>query len=93
MKIQVSTESQQTIRVALAGVMNGVGLGELRRELDRARRMRKNIELDMEEVTLLDRHSVSFLAEQRRDDVRLVNCPVYIEPWIEREMRNGAAAA
>lgn len=93
MKIQVSTESQQTIRVALAGAMNGVGLGELRRELDRARRMRKSIELDLEEVTLLDRHSVSFLAEQSRDDVRLVNCPAYIEPWIEREMHNGAAAA
>jgi len=85
MRIEVSTESQDTVRVALAGAMSGVGLGELRRELDRARRMRKRIELDLAEVTLLDRHCVSFLAEQIREDVRLINCPVYIEPWIERE--------
>ena len=44
--------------------------------------MRKRIELDLGEVTLLDRHCVAFLAEQSRDDVRLINCPVYIEPWI-----------
>ena len=91
MRIEVSTESQETVRVALAGAMSGVGLGELRRELDRARRMRKRIELDLGEVTLLDRHCVSFLAEQTRDDVRLVNCPVYIEPWIEKEVRGGVA--
>ncbi len=85
MRIAVSTESQETVRVALAGAMSGVGLGELRREIDRARRMRKRIELDLEEVTLLDRHCVSFLAEQTRDDVRLVNCPNYIQPWITKE--------
>lgn len=85
MRIAVSTESQETVRVALTGAMNGVGLGELRREIDRARRMRKRIELDLEEVTLLDRHCISFLAEQTRDDVRLVNCPNYIEPWIQKE--------
>jgi hypothetical protein len=85
MRIAVSTESQDTVRVALAGIMSGVGLGELRREIDRARRMRKRIELDLGEVTLLDRHCVAFLAEQSRDDVRLINCPVYIEPWIVKE--------
>lgn len=85
MRIAVSTESQETVKVALAGTMTGVGLGELRREIDRARRMRKQIELDLGEVTLLDRHCVMFLAEQTREDVRLVNCPVYIAPWIAKE--------
>src|SRR5580658_1962872 len=85
MRIAVSTESQETVRVALAGIMSGVGLGELRREIDRAKRMRKRIELDLGEVTLLDRHCVAFLAEQSQEDVDLVNCPVYIEPWITKE--------
>jgi hypothetical protein len=85
MKIAVSTESQETVKVALAGIMSGVGLGELRREIDRARRMRKRIELDLAEVTLLDRHCVTFLAEQSHEDVSLINCPVYIEPWIVKE--------
>jgi len=86
MRIAVATESQDRVRVALAGIMSGVGLGELRRELDRARRMRKRIELDLGEVTLLDRHCVTFLAEQSHEDVSLVNCPVYIEPWISKEV-------
>jgi hypothetical protein len=89
MRIAVSTESQDTVKVALVGILSGVGLGELRREIDRARRMRKRIELDLGEVTLLDRHSVAFLAEQSHDDVSLINTPVYIEPWISKE--NGRA--
>ncbi len=93
MRIAVSTESQDTVKVALAGILSGVGLGELRREIDRARRMRKRIELDLGEVTLLDRHSVAILAEQSRDDVNLVNCPVYIEPWITKETGRVVALA
>jgi hypothetical protein len=85
MRIEVSTESQEKVKVALAGAMSGVGLGELRREIDRARRMRKRIELDLGEVTLLDRHCVMFLAEQSREDVQLTNCPAYIAPWIAKE--------
>lgn len=85
MRIEVSTESQERVKVALAGCMSGVGLGELRREIDRARRMRKRIELDLGEVTLLDRHCVTFLAEQCREDVELINTPVYIAPWIAKE--------
>jgi hypothetical protein len=92
MRIAVSTESQEAVKVALAGTMSGVGLGELRREIDRARRMRKRIELDLGEVTLLDRHCVAFLAEQLREDVRVINCPVYIEPWIARETGGVAIA-
>ena len=85
MRIAVSTETQDTVKLALAGIMSGVGLGELRREIDRARRMRKRIELDLGEITLLDRHCVTFLAEQGQEDVTLLNCPTYIQPWIARE--------
>ncbi len=92
MRIEVSTESQERVKVALAGAMSGVGLGELRREIDRARRMRKRIELDLGEVTLLDRHCVMFLAEQCREDVHLVNCPVYIAPWIAKESSRAEVA-
>ena len=83
--IAVSAESQDAVTVAIQGVVSGVGLGELRREIDRARRMRKRILLDLSEVTLIDRHAAAFLAEQSFGGVSLVNCPVYIEPWIARE--------
>lgn len=73
------------VTLALEGKCSGGSLGELRRAIDKARRMQKPIIIDMSEVTLVDRPSLQFLAAQVRDDVKLVNCPEYIEPWISRE--------
>ena len=73
------------VTLVLAGKCNGGSLGELRRAIDKARRMQQNIVIDMSEVTLVDRPSLQFLAAQAREDVRLVNCPEYIQPWIFRE--------
>jgi hypothetical protein len=72
--------------------MTGVRLGELRREIGRARRRHKHIELDLEEVTLVDRYSVTFLAEQASEGMRLVHCPAYIEPWIEKEKESAPSS-
>ena len=71
--------------LALAGKCNGTSLGELRRAIDRARRSHKRVVIDLSEVTLLDKPSMQFLAAQTREDVKLTNCPEYIEPWIYRE--------
>jgi len=73
------------VTLAIAGKCNGGCLGELRRAIDKARRMQRQIVIDMSEVTLVDRPSLQFLAAQARDNVTLINCPAYIEPWIERE--------
>jgi len=74
------------VMLTLAGKCSGGSLGELRRAIDKARRMQKQIIIDMSEVTLVDRPSLQFLAAQARDDVKLINCPEYIEPWISREI-------
>ena len=47
--------------------------------------MQKQIVIDLGEVTLVDRPSLQFLAAQAREDITLINCPEYIEPWITRE--------
>jgi len=73
------------VMLTLAGKCSGGALGELRRAIDKAKRMQKQIIIDMSEVTLVDRPSLQFLAAQARDDVKLINCPEYIEPWISRE--------
>ena len=46
--------------------------------------MHKRVVIDLGEVTLVDRPSLQFLAEQAREDIKLINCPEYIEPWISR---------
>ena len=73
------------VTLAIAGKCNGGCIGELRRAIEKARRLHKQIIIDMSEITLVDRPSLQFLAAQARDNVTLINCPAYIEPWIARE--------
>ncbi len=80
------TEAMESIRLLLAGKMNANGLGELRREIEEARRLSKLVVLDLSEITLVDRQSLAFLNEQSIEQVRVVNCPCYIQPWIGRAM-------
>ncbi|HLX43874.1 MAG TPA: hypothetical protein VKR43_10590 [Bryobacteraceae bacterium] len=80
-----SLDPQGPVTLTLAGKCCGGCLGELRRAIDKARRMQKQIVIDLGEVTLVDRPSLQFLAAQSREDIKLINCPEYIEPWILRE--------
>jgi hypothetical protein len=43
--------------------------------------------LDLENVTLVDRDAVKFLASCEADSIRLKNCPAYIREWIARERK------
>jgi len=42
-----------------------------------------NITFDLEEVRLVDRESVRFLAACEARGIKLKNCPSYIRQWIE----------
>ena len=85
-KIEAKPDVTGTVRLALAGSLHANSLGELRRAIDRARRQRVHrAALDLSEITLADRASIDFLAQQHRDEIELLNCPAYLEPWIERE--------
>ncbi len=85
LKFDKQIDPSGAVTLTLAGKCSGGSLGELRRAIEKARRMQRQIIIDMSEVTLVDRPSLQFLAAQVRDDVKLINCPAYIEPWIERE--------
>ena len=41
--------------------------------------------LDLEDVTLVDRAAVQFLARVESEGVRIVNCPEYVKSWIAAE--------
>ena len=85
LKIESKPEAVGQVRLVLAGRMNANSLGELRRAIERARRHRGRVALDLGEVTLADRPSIDFLAQQTRDEIELINCPRYLETWIARE--------
>jgi hypothetical protein len=84
-KIASRLDGAGAVTLLLAGKCSGGCLGELRRAIDKARRMQKQIVIDLSEVTLVDRPSIQFLAAQARENIKLINCPEYIEPWIARE--------
>jgi anti-anti-sigma regulatory factor len=84
LKIQPKTELTGTVKLALTGRMNANSLGELRRAIDRIRRHRGRVLLDLCEITLVDRASLVFLNQQTKDAIELINCPAYLAPWIKR---------
>jgi hypothetical protein len=84
-KIAPRHDPAAPVTLVIAGKCNGGCLGELRRAIDKARRMQRPVVIDMSEVTLVDRPSLQFLAEQSRENVTLINCPPYIQPWISRD--------
>ena len=71
--------------VSLAGNVSEDVLPEINRIIDRDRR----VALDLSEVTLIDRMSARFFAEQLQRGIELLDCPRYIKHWILREVTNG----
>lgn len=77
--------SAAAVTLTLAGKVCSTSLGALRRRIERARRARGGVVIDLSEVTLIDKPALQFLAVQSGAGVQLVNCPVYIERWLQKE--------
>jgi acylglycerol lipase len=45
----------------------------------------RRVLLDLEDVTLVDRAAVQFLARVEAEGIRIVNCPDYVRSWIAAE--------
>jgi ABC-type transporter Mla MlaB component len=83
-----STDGPAAVKLSPLGKVAGSSLGELRRQIKKARRHHKEVAIDLSEVTLVDPGGVAFLVEQSADDIRLINCPEYLEPWVDRARRS-----
>jgi anti-anti-sigma regulatory factor len=59
---------------------------ELRELLD-AEGDARDLMLDLEEVRLVDREAVRFLAACQARGIKLRNCPSYIQEWMENRER------
>ncbi len=81
----VSSDQFDSLTLAISGNVNQEALPEIALLIDHGRRDHEKVILDLSEVTLLDPAAAQFFAEQFRGGVRLVNCPIYIRPWILRD--------
>jgi anti-anti-sigma regulatory factor len=82
-KIQRWADGKSVI-FTLSGRLKAERLGELEKLLECEGRDHSLI-LDLREVKLVDRHTVSFLASCEAKGVNIENCPAYIREWIEKE--------
>jgi len=83
LRIQRSTDGNHVI-FALSGRIELEDVAELQRLLQ-SEVKDHNLVLDLNDVKLLNRDAVRFLADCQADGARLKNCPGYIREWIARE--------
>jgi ABC-type transporter Mla MlaB component len=86
----VSSNQSDSMTLAISGKVSQEALPEIALLIDHGRRDHEKVILDLSEVTLLDPAAAQFFADQFRGGVRLVNCPVYIRPWIAKDENVGA---
>ena len=71
------------VTFAVIGRIQSEDLPELKRLVES--KGNKRIVLDLQEVNLVDREAIAFLASFERDNLTISNCPPYIREWIFRE--------
>jgi ABC-type transporter Mla MlaB component len=72
------------VRIVLSGRIEREPLAELQRLIDE-KAPHKLVTLDLEDVRLVDREAVGFLAGCKGMGIRLENCSTYVREWISRE--------
>ena len=80
--ITVSEPAAGAVTLVLNGKFGEEAIADLEQFISQARGSQREVYLDLSEVTLVDRKTVQYFSEQAEADVKLVNCPVYLQPWI-----------
>ena len=87
--LRIQRSANGKVIFTLSGRIEAEHLEELQRvcSLETVGRL---LVLDLNDVTLVDRNAVKYLARCEANGVELENCPAYIREWIDREGgRNG----
>ena len=82
LKIQRSPNGELIFR--LAGQLNEEHVAEMETLL-MSEAATREIVLDLQDLTLVDRDAVRFLERFEAASIKLKNCPAYIREWIRRE--------
>ena len=80
-RIEIS-EGRSLVTLALSGRIQAEDLSELKRVIES---YSKPVVLDLTAVKLVDRETITFLANFETDNATITNCPPYIHEWIHRE--------
>jgi anti-anti-sigma regulatory factor len=81
--LKIERSRGEQVVLLLSGRIEANDVAELQRLLS-LETAGQDIALDLREVTLVDRDSVTFLARCEAEQVKLTNCPGYIREWIDQ---------
>lgn len=76
--------SDRSVTLLLNGKLTENVLTELEESISAARNARQRVYIDLGEVTLVDRRTVEYFLQCASEDIRLVNCPVYLRHWLRQ---------
>jgi anti-anti-sigma regulatory factor len=76
---------QGVVILRVSGRMRAENVDTLRDVLGR---QNGRVAIDLEEVALVDRDAVTFLALNENNGIELRNCAAYIREWVDREKRS-----
>lgn len=80
-RIEIS-EGRNLVTLALSGRIQAEDLSELKRIIES---YSKPVVLDLTAVKIVDRETITFLANFETHNATITNCPPYIHEWIHRE--------
>ncbi len=84
LKIQRTANSEVTLKIS--GRMDAENVADVKMSVESEVDGRR-IVLDLQDLTLVNRDAVAFLADYETEGVKIVNCPAYIREWIARERK------
>jgi anti-anti-sigma regulatory factor len=70
------------VTLLLNGRFSEDALPELEQSIMAAKDSYRRIYIDLSEVTLVDRKAVQYISDQASEEIKLVNCPIYLRRWI-----------
>jgi ABC-type transporter Mla MlaB component len=82
---------ERAVTLLLNGKFSEDALPALENSILEAKDSNRAVYIDLSEVTLVDRKAVQYFSAQLAQNVRLVNCPIYLRRWItlEKEETDG----
>jgi hypothetical protein len=82
--LKIQRSSNERVAFSLSGRIEMEDATELQR-LFSLEATGQDIVLDLQDITLIDRDAVKFLARCEAENISLENCPAYIREWIDAE--------
>jgi ABC-type transporter Mla MlaB component len=76
--------AESSVTLLLNGKFSEEALAALGQSIADARGAHQRIYIDLSEVTLVDRKAVQYFTEQAGQDLKFVNCPIYLRRWIRQ---------